>query len=105
MANTYSKLRNGDWGVKVGGPAAAGQVVSVTKQSGEVKQETIERVLWTDGRASLCSVRRSQAPARQTPIARQRGGSWTPCGYPGCSPGYCDECDGEGRKIEYRRGR
>jgi hypothetical protein len=22
--------------------------------------------------------------------------SWRPCGYPGCSPSYCDECDGEG---------
>jgi hypothetical protein len=26
---------------------------------------------------------------------------WRPCGYPGCSPNYCDECDGEG----YRPGR
>lgn len=21
---------------------------------------------------------------------------WKPCGYPGCSPRYCDECDGAG---------
>lgn len=21
---------------------------------------------------------------------------WKPCGYPGCHPSYCDECDGEG---------
>lgn len=21
---------------------------------------------------------------------------WRPCGYPGCSPNYCDECDGDG---------
>lgn len=26
---------------------------------------------------------------------------WRPCGYPGCSPQYCDECDGDG----YRAGR
>jgi hypothetical protein len=30
-----------------------------------------------------------------------RGRKWSPCGYPGCSPHYCDECDGEG----YRPGR
>lgn len=23
--------------------------------------------------------------------------SWVPCGYPGCSPTYCDECDGKGK--------
>ena len=26
--------------------------------------------------------------------ARRPG--WRPCGYPGCSPHYCDECDGKG---------
>jgi len=29
---------------------------------------------------------------------------WAPCGYPGCNPGYCDECDGEGmRRDRFRR--
>lgn len=28
------------------------------------------------------------APRRQRPFV--------PCGYPGCSPAYCDECDGKG---------
>lgn len=27
---------------------------------------------------------------------------WRPCGYPGCSPRYCDECDGQG-DISSRR--
>ena len=31
------------------------------------------------------------APSRP---ARRPG--WRPCGYPGCNPGYCDECDGQG---------
>ena len=22
--------------------------------------------------------------------------AWRPCGYPGCNPRYCDECDGKG---------
>ena len=28
--------------------------------------------------------------------------AWRPCGYPGCQPGLCDDCDGEGWKP--RRG-
>ena len=29
------------------------------------------------------------APAKTRP-------GWRPCGYPGCCPSYCDECDGRG---------
>lgn len=30
---------------------------------------------------------------------------WTPCGYPGCAPGHCDECEGRGaRRNRFRRG-
>jgi len=27
---------------------------------------------------------------------------WRPCGYPGCNPNHCDECDGEGRRAGRR---
>lgn len=40
-----------------------------------------------------------------TPTKRS---NWRPCGYPGCSPNFCDECDGEGyvpASNERRRGR
>ena len=38
-------------------------------------------------------------PAGNPYASRKR--NWQPCGYPGCNPRYCDECDGEG----YRNGR
>lgn len=38
--------------------------------------------------------------SRSSSYSRPR--RWAPCGYPGCSPHYCDECDGEGM---YGRGR
>ena len=30
-----------------------------------------------------------KAPAKTRP-------NWRPCGYPGCNPHYCDDCDGRG---------
>jgi hypothetical protein len=33
--------------------------------------------------------------APKSPAPARRPG-WHPCGYPGCNPGYCDECDGKG---------
>ena len=33
---------------------------------------------------------------KAAPKARTVPRGWRPCGYPGCNPGYCDECDGKG---------
>ena len=47
MNITYSKLRDGSWGMR--GPKELlieGQKVSVTKKSGEKKEETVGKILW-----------------------------------------------------------
>lgn len=55
--NTYAKLRSGDWGVRASVPVEPGAVVQVTKQSGEVKDEIIDKVLWRGEGIALCSIR------------------------------------------------
>jgi hypothetical protein len=43
----------------------------------------------------VAAPRAPRAPsANRFTRATPRG--WRPCGYPGCNPGYCDECSGEG---------
>ena len=37
------------------------------------------------------------------PKAPTRTTAWSPCGYPGCHPSYCDECDGKGRGSRFNR--
>ncbi len=56
MKATYSKLRDGSWGVRVEGTVSEGASVTVTKKSGESKSETIRRVLWSGGGISLCAI-------------------------------------------------
>ena len=69
--NTYSKLRDGTWAVRVAGDRpAAGDVVTITKRSGETKVETIASVLSTDGAAHLCAIVARTRPGRS---AYQRG--------------------------------
>ena len=76
--DTYTKLRDCTWGVRVSGAAQVGQLVTVTKRSGERKTETVAAVLWTgvarDGRhASLVTISASRA-------ARHGGrGVWNGC--------------------------
>lgn len=45
-------------------------------------------------------------PALSRQYTPATGGSrprrpFVPCGYPGCSSGYCDECDGRGKYSRY----
>ena len=87
--NTYTKLKDGSWGLHVEGSSpGVGTHVTVTKKDGTVNQEIIARVLWTgtDKKTGktvhLCSI--AQKPTTQ-PRTR-RGGTRT-----GCSCGSVEE--------------
>ncbi len=53
---TYSKLRNGSWGVRVEGSVSPGQSVTVTTKAGKTKTETVGKVIWQGSGVSLCSI-------------------------------------------------
>lgn len=61
MQATYSKLKDGTWGVRVEfsgkGSISAGDRVVVKKKSGEKKEEVIDRVLWKGNGIFLCSIK------------------------------------------------
>lgn len=63
--NTYTKLKNGDWGIRVIGSAQPQSKVTVQTKSGASKQETVDKILWmgTDKHSgkkiSLCSIVRA----------------------------------------------
>ena len=57
MSVTYTKLRSGDWGVKgPSGTVREGATVTVTKKSGESRQETVGRVVWIGDGVSIASI-------------------------------------------------
>jgi hypothetical protein len=102
MQATYTKLRSGEWGVRVLGSARDGQTVGVVKKSGERKTETIARVLWsgrdsrTGEQVALCAIRRASSSLG----SRHRAGDYEcrACGHAGddcadmdCT---CRECGG-----------
>ena len=93
---TYTKLKDGSWGVRVEGTAKSGQSVTVTKKSGETKSETIGRVLWSGNGISLCSVGQSSGNGSHS---THRPGRCANCGG-ACDPKYrrCLDCvDGGSR--------
>lgn len=93
---TYAKLKDGSWGVKVEGAAIVGQSIIVTKKSGETKSEKVSRILWTDGKTTLCAITQSA----NGHSSGSRPGKCSECGTP-CNPKYryCYSCG-----LEHRDG-
>jgi len=55
--NTYTKLKDGSWGIRVAGEKPAiGAVLTIQKKDGSTRQETVSRVLWSEGGIVLCSI-------------------------------------------------
>ena len=98
---SYTKLRDGSWGVRAEGEVRAGQSLTVTKRDQTTKVETVGRVLWTgpDARTgevvSLCSILKDSAPA--SPRAAYAGNYQTSWRSRCPNPRDCGDpcCDGD----------
>lgn len=73
--NSYTKLKDGSWGLRIEGTATKGQSVTIQTKSGERKTEVVGNVLWTgpDNRTkqtiSLCekgSLATTRSPRKHT---------------------------------------
>lgn len=90
---TFAKLRDGSWGVSMDAGAQEGDRITVVRKDGSTVPGTVGRILGrpnTEGRVLATFV---AADRGRTGPARR---GWRPCGYPGCNPTFCDECDGQG---------
>lgn len=65
----------------------AGGVMAQAAETGMAIGRTV-----LQGKPRFFAARSNSREARN-----RRARNWQPCGYPGCNPTYCDECDGAGR--------
>lgn len=99
--NTYTKLKNGSFGVKVVGDAFTGKIVSVQTKAGKIKTETIKTVLWTGidkfsnlGKIALCTILQNTYPS-QSQKSPNRDQGWRNNGCSACRSqggGWCQQC-------------
>lgn len=103
MSATYTKLKSGNWGVRIEGAAQAGQTITVTKRDGSTKSETIERVVWSGNGVSLCAIRQSHyscSTARYgsySTIGQRQNERMRRTGWTGCS---CGSIEGRPRSSD-----
>jgi hypothetical protein len=53
---TFTKLKDGSWGLRIEGSAVVGDTVTVTKKSGETSHETVGHIVWTNGEITLATI-------------------------------------------------
>ena len=94
---TWTKLRDGSWGLRATEALVEGATIVVAKKDGSTSTVKVGRAVWNGNGVWLYAV----APTADKPAARRK--EFIPCGYPGCNPGYCDECDGEGATFARAR--
>ena len=98
MATTYTKLRDGSWGVRAPAGTKAGDLISVTKRDGSTKPERVERVLWQGDGVALCSIAPSAPPASS-------GGSRYYARSSGSGSGRRKACVSDGNCSSFGNGR
>lgn len=92
--NTYTKLRNGDWGIRTTDTKVkSNELLVVTKKSGESKEERVGSVIYTGADYALCSIARNGT--HRTSNAGQLRGRRT-----GCS---CGSIEGNPRDSDCRQ--
>lgn len=58
MNATYTKLKDGSWGLRIQGITELHvNAVTVTKKSGEVKTEYVDRILWRGNGIMLATIK------------------------------------------------
>ena len=80
MSTTFTKLRSGNWGVR-GVGLTAGLAVGVAKRDGSISNVTIDKVIWTDGKVQIASIKTDRA-ATAARYSRPAGHSCECCGAP-----------------------
>jgi hypothetical protein len=84
MSATYTKLKSGEWGLRIEGTAKPGETVTVRKKSGEQETRTVGKVVWSGNGISLCTVAGAPAARPGSRRPRSRGGEvCQECGKPG----------------------
>lgn len=82
---TYTKLKSGDWGIRIEGDAVPGQGITVSKKDGTTKREIVQSVIWRGNGIALATIAKSGGSGTGRRVydnrtERESGGMY--CGYP-----------------------
>jgi hypothetical protein len=87
---SFTKMKDGSWGLRIQGTAKAGQSIAVQKRDGGSKTVEIGRVVWTGNGISLATIsgsgstqRATARPARASRYSADRAPGGRKCSYCG----------------------
>ena len=67
QAPSYSKLKSGDWGVRITGTGKTGSMVNVQRKDGQIKPEKLGKLVWEGNGVQLYAIDKG-APDQEVTI-------------------------------------
>lgn len=81
MNATYTKLRDGSWGLRIQGIANNLHAVTVTKKSGETKTEYVDRIVYRGNGIMLATIARKPRRVSREEQCEMCGKNKYTCGH------------------------
>lgn len=69
---TFTKLKSGEWGVRVVGTVRVGDTVTVSRKDGTSEQKVVGVVVWSGNGITLCTLAASGRPSYTPQAGKQR---------------------------------
>jgi hypothetical protein len=70
MNASYTKLRSGDWGLKIiDDDVEAGDTVPVRKRDGSINYETIDRIIYENSSYFICTIKKPDEAGNYSELA------------------------------------
>jgi hypothetical protein len=81
MTTTYTKLRDGSWGLRADGGTrlTVGAAVTVAKRDGTTKQEVVGKILWSGDGITLATIAPSASDDSSSNAPARKGGNNRGC--------------------------
>jgi hypothetical protein len=92
---TWTKLKNGDWGLRISGgaPVRPGMTVVAVSRDGRKSDVAVSRVVWSGNGVTIAAVRGQGEGRSQGHEQHRRSGGWGRCEACGHSAHECADLD------------
>lgn len=79
---TFTKLKSGDWGLRIQGNASSGQSVQVKRKDGTSESKTVGKVVWSGNGITLATIAGNESSSSGSRSSGSRN-CCAECGRPG----------------------
>ncbi len=94
MKATFTKLRDGSWGIRVQGVVHTGDIVTVDRKSGVPVATGVGEIVWSGNGVTICKASKTAGSSSKQPKGRPAASPDVRIEYPSQGQTYSRDCHG-----------